>query len=55
MNIGGINLGAGGLASNHNETLVRDLLNVHGMRVKIGCDVYDGSVQAGLAALEKRL
>ena len=25
-----------------------------GMRVQVGCDVYDGSVRAGLEALEKR-
>ena len=27
---------------------------IGGMRVQVGSDVYDGSVQAGLAALEKR-
>jgi len=27
---------------------------IGGMRIKVGSDVYDGSVQAGLAALEKR-
>jgi F-type H+-transporting ATPase subunit delta len=27
---------------------------IGGMRVKVGSDVYDGSVQAGLAALERR-
>ena len=26
---------------------------IGGMRVQVGCDVYDGSVRAGLAALEK--
>ena len=26
---------------------------IGGMRIKVGSDVYDGSVQAGLAALEK--
>jgi F-type H+-transporting ATPase subunit delta len=26
---------------------------IGGMRVQVGCDVYDGSVQAGLEALEK--
>jgi len=36
-----------------------DILFVHrpaligGMRVKVGSDVYDGSVQSGLAALER--
>jgi len=33
----------------HNPALIG------GMRVKVGSDVYDGSVQSGLAALEKRL
>jgi len=28
---------------------------IGGMRVQVGSDVYDGSVQSGLAALEKRL
>ena len=28
---------------------------IGGMRIKVGCDVYDGSVQAGLASLQKRL
>ena len=32
----------------HNPALIG------GMRIKIGSDVYDGSVRAGLAALEKR-
>ena len=27
---------------------------IGGVRVQVGCDVYDGSVRAGLAALEKR-
>ena len=27
---------------------------IGGMRIQVGSDVYDGSVQAGLAALEKR-
>lgn len=27
---------------------------IGGMRVKVGSDVYDGSIKAGLAALEKR-
>jgi F-type H+-transporting ATPase subunit delta len=27
---------------------------IGGMRIKVGSDVYDGSVRAGLAALEKR-
>ena len=27
---------------------------IGGMRVQVGCDVYDGSVRAGLEALEKR-
>jgi F-type H+-transporting ATPase subunit delta len=27
---------------------------IGGMRIKVGSDVYDGSVQAGLAALEKK-
>jgi F-type H+-transporting ATPase subunit delta len=27
---------------------------IGGMRIKVGSDVYDGSVKAGLAALEKR-
>jgi F-type H+-transporting ATPase subunit delta len=31
----------------HNPALIG------GMRIKVGSDVYDGSVQAGLAALEK--
>jgi F-type H+-transporting ATPase subunit delta len=31
----------------HNPTLIG------GMRIKVGSDVYDGSVQAGLAALRK--
>ncbi|HTS08572.1 MAG TPA: F0F1 ATP synthase subunit delta [Candidatus Eisenbacteria bacterium] len=26
---------------------------IGGMRIQVGCDVYDGSVRAGLAALEK--
>jgi F-type H+-transporting ATPase subunit delta len=26
---------------------------IGGMRIKVGSDVYDGSVQGGLAALEK--
>jgi F-type H+-transporting ATPase subunit delta len=26
---------------------------IGGMRIQVGCDVYDGSVQGGLAALEK--
>ena len=26
---------------------------IGGMRIQVGCDVYDGSVPAGLAALEK--
>ena len=26
---------------------------IGGMRIQVGCDVYDGSVQAGLQALEK--
>jgi F-type H+-transporting ATPase subunit delta len=29
-------------------------LLIGGMRVRVGSDVYDGSVKAGLAALEKR-
>ena len=28
---------------------------IGGMRIKVGSDVYDGSVRAGLAALEKRI
>ncbi len=28
---------------------------IGGMRVQVGCDVYDGSVRAGLEALEKGL
>ena len=28
---------------------------IGGMRIQVGSDVYDGSVQAGLAALEKSL
>jgi len=31
----------------HNPALIG------GMRIKVGSDVYDGSVRAGLAALEK--
>jgi F-type H+-transporting ATPase subunit delta len=27
---------------------------IGGMRIQVGCDVYDGSVRAGLQALEKR-
>ena len=27
---------------------------IAGMRIKVGSDVYDGSIKAGLAALEKR-
>jgi F-type H+-transporting ATPase subunit delta len=27
---------------------------IGGMRIQVGCDVYDGSVRAGLDALEKR-
>jgi F-type H+-transporting ATPase subunit delta len=27
---------------------------IGGMRIQVGSDVYDGSVRAGLAALEKR-
>jgi F-type H+-transporting ATPase subunit delta len=26
---------------------------IGGMRIQVGCDVYDGSVRAGLEALEK--
>jgi F-type H+-transporting ATPase subunit delta len=26
---------------------------IGGMRIQVGCDVYDGSVQAGLEALKK--
>jgi F-type H+-transporting ATPase subunit delta len=26
---------------------------IGGMRIQVGCDVYDGTVRAGLAALEK--
>ena len=26
---------------------------IGGVRIQVGCDVYDGSVRAGLAALEK--
>ena len=35
-------------------SFARNAALIGGMRIKVGCDVYDGSVRAGLAALEKR-
>ncbi len=37
-----------------NTSFVENPSLIGGMRIKIGSDVYDGSVKAGLAALERR-
>ena len=36
-----------------NTSFAQNLALIGGMRIKVGSDVYDGSVKAGLAALEK--
>jgi F-type H+-transporting ATPase subunit delta len=36
-----------------NTSFVENPSLIGGMRVKVGSDVYDGSVKAGLAALER--
>jgi F-type H+-transporting ATPase subunit delta len=35
-----------------NTTFTQDPALIGGMRIKVGCDVYDGSVKARLAALQ---
>ena len=37
-----------------NTSFVQDPALIGGMRIKVGCDVYDGSIRTRLASLEKR-
>jgi F-type H+-transporting ATPase subunit delta len=37
-----------------NTSFVENSALIGGMRIKVGSDVYDGSIKAGLAALENR-